>query len=64
MRDLNLRQETIKILEKNTGSNLFDIGHGNFLLDICLEARETSKKKLLGLQDKKLLHSKEYSELN
>ena len=34
MKDLNVRQETIKILEEDTGSNLFDVGHSNFLLDM------------------------------
>ena len=41
---LHVRQETIKILEENTGSNLFDIGHSNFLLDMSLEVRETKAK--------------------
>ena len=41
MKDLNVRQETIKILEENTGSNLFDVGHINFFLDMSPEARET-----------------------
>ena len=40
MKDLNVREETIKILEENTGSNLFDLGQSNFLLDVSLEARE------------------------
>ena len=31
MKDLNVRQESIKILEKNIGSNLFDIDHSKFL---------------------------------
>ena len=39
----NLRQETIKTLE-NKGSNLSDLGHSNFLLDMSLEARETKAK--------------------
>ena len=44
MKDLNVRQETNKILEKNTGSKLFDIGQSNFLLDMSPEARETQAK--------------------
>ena len=39
-----MRQETIKILEDNTGSNLFDLGHSNFLPDTSPEARETKAK--------------------
>ena len=46
MKDLNVRQETIKILEENTGSNFFDLGCGNFLLDMPLEARETKAKMI------------------
>ena len=38
IKDLNVRQETIKILEEKTGNNLFDFGHSNFLLDISPEA--------------------------
>ena len=40
MKDLNVKQETIKTVE-NTGSNLFDLGHSNFLPDTSLKARET-----------------------
>ena len=44
MKDLNVRQENIKILEENTGSNHFDLGSSNFLLDTSLETRETKAK--------------------
>jgi len=65
MKDLNVRQESIKILEENIGSNLFSLGHSNFLLDLSLKARETRKNELLGLhQAKKLLHSKGNSQQN
>ena len=37
MQDLNMRQETIRILEANIGSNLFDLSCSNFLLDVSLE---------------------------
>ena len=33
-----------KNLEENTGSNLFDLGCSNFLLDMSLEAREIKAK--------------------
>ncbi|KAF0878288.1 LIN1 transcriptase, partial [Crocuta crocuta] len=41
MKDLNVRQETVKILEKDTGSNLFDLSRSNFLLDTLPKVRET-----------------------
>ena len=44
IKDLNVRQETIRIREKNTGSNLFDIDHSNFFLDMSPEAKETKAK--------------------
>ena len=44
MKDLNVRQEAIRILEKNTGSHLFHLGHNNFLLDTSPKARETKTK--------------------
>ena len=44
MQDLNVRQETIKILEERTGNNLFDLGHSNFLFDMSPEAREIKAK--------------------
>ena len=44
MKDLNIRQETIKILEEKAGKNFFDLGHSNFLFNTSLEARETKAK--------------------
>ena len=44
MKDLNVREETIKILEDKTGNNLFDLSHSNFLLDMSPEVRETKTK--------------------
>ena len=44
MKDLNVRQEVIKILEEKAGKNLFDLGHGNFLFNTSPEARETKAK--------------------
>ena len=40
MKDLNVRQDSIKILE-NTGNTLFELGHSNFLQDTSMKARET-----------------------
>ena len=44
MKDLNIRQEAVKILEEKAGKNLFDLGRSNFLLNTSLEARETKAK--------------------
>ena len=44
MKDLNVRQEAIKILEEKAGKNLFDLDRSNFLLNTSLEARETKAK--------------------
>ena len=44
MKDLNVRQETIKILQEKTGSNLFDLSHSNFLLDMSLNLKEIKAK--------------------
>ena len=44
MKHLNVRQETIKILEENLVSILFDIGHSNFFQDTTPKVRETKPK--------------------
>ena len=44
MKDLNVRQESIKILEENTGNTLFELGHSSFLQDTSMKARETKAK--------------------
>ena len=44
MKDLNVRQESIKILEENTGNTLFELGHSSFLQDTSMRARETKAK--------------------
>ena len=44
IKDLNVRQESIKILGENIGSNLFNIGHRNFFQDMSPKAKETKAK--------------------
>ena len=44
MKDLNVRKESIKILEENTDSNLFNLSHSNFFLDTLPKAREARAK--------------------
>ena len=44
IKNLNVRLETITILEENTGSNLFDISHSTFFLDISPKVREAKAK--------------------
>ena len=44
MKDLNVRQEAIKMLKEKAGKNLFDLGHNNFLLNMSPESRETKAK--------------------
>ena len=46
--DLHVRQEFIKILEENIGSNLFDIGHSNFFQDMSPKVKETKTKLNFG----------------
>ena len=44
MKELNVRQESIKILEETTGSTIFEHGHSNFLHDTPMKTRETKAK--------------------
>ena len=44
LKDLNVRQESIKILQENIGNNLSELGHSNFLEDTSMKARETKAK--------------------
>ena len=40
IRDLNVRLDTIKLLEENIGRTLFDINHSNIFLDQSPKAKE------------------------
>ena len=55
MSDFNVRQESIRILEENIGSNLFDISQSNFFQDISPKAKKNkSENEIWGLhQDQK-----------
>ena len=44
IKDLNVRPETIKLLEESIGRTLFDINHSNIVLDLFLQTRETKAK--------------------
>ena len=41
MKNLNMRQEPNRILQENTGNNLFDLGCSNFLQDTSMKTTET-----------------------
>ena len=44
LKDLNIRHDTIKLLEKNIGKTSSDISHTNVLLDQSPNAIETKTK--------------------
>ena len=44
MKDLDVRQESIKIIEESIGSNLYDIVHSNLFHNTSPKARETKEK--------------------
>ena len=44
MKDLSVRQETIKILEENTGNNFFHTDQSIFLLDRCQRQGKQKQK--------------------
>ncbi|KAF0883023.1 LIN1 transcriptase, partial [Crocuta crocuta] len=47
IKDLNVRQETIRTLEEKTGNNLLNLHLSNFLLDTSPKARESREKNEL-----------------
>ena len=44
MKNLNVRQETIKTLEEKAGQNLSDVTRSNFLLNTSPKAKELKAK--------------------
>ena len=65
MKDLNVRQEAIKILEEKAGQNLFDLGCSHFSLNVSRGKGNKSKNELWGHhQNKRFLHSKGNNQQN
>ena len=66
MKDFDVRQESIKIIEENIGSNLLDNWPQQLLSRRISKGKENkSENELLGLcKDKKLLHSQGNSQKN
>ena len=44
IKDLNVRLETIKILEENICSKISDVAHSSILSDVSPQARKQKKK--------------------
>ena len=66
IKDLNVRQETMKTLEKKEGKNFSDLSCSNFLLDTSPKTRELKAKMNYWdlFKIKKLLHCKCNSQQN
>ena len=65
MKDFNVRQEAIKILEEKAGKNLFDLGSSKFSQHVSGGKGNKSKNELLGPhQNKKLLHNEGNNQQN
>ena len=66
MKDLNVRQETIKTLEEKAGKNLSDLSCSYFLLDTSPKAKELKAKMNYWdlMKIKKLLHCKGNNQQN
>ena len=60
IQDLQVRPDTVKLLEENIGRTLFDINHSNIFLDPPLRVTKIKTKinKWNLSKPKKLLHSK------
>ena len=60
IKDLNVRPDTIKLLEENIGRTLFDINCSNIFLDLSPKAKEIKAKinKWDLIKLKSFLHSK------
>ena len=45
IKDLNVKQDTIKLLEENIGRTLYDINHSKILFDPAPKAKEIKTKR-------------------
>ena len=48
MKDLNVRQESIKIQEENTGNTIYELGPIKFLQGTFTKAKEKKQKSTIG----------------
>ena len=66
MKDLNVRKESIKILEENAGSNLFNLNRSKFFLGTSPKTTEARAKMSYWdfMKSKSSLHSKGNSQHN
>ena len=64
IKDLNVRPQTIKIAEENTGNKLSDIAQRNILSDVSPQARETKNKQMGLHRTKTFLQSKRNHQQN
>ena len=51
IKDLNVRHQTIKIIEENRGSKILDIAYRNTLSDISPHARQGNRRKKINEWD-------------
>ena len=61
VKDLNVRPETIKLLQQSTGKKFYDINHSKILYDPPPRVMEIKTKVNEWDLTKKLLHNKENS---
>ena len=52
MKDLNVKQEAIKILEEKAGKDLFDLARSNFLLNTSPEQGKQEQNWTTGTSSK------------